>query len=130
MPIKAVKKCYVQSRVADNALAQLSAHLEKKATQPFATVKEMFDVLTAAFDNTDQKREACIEYRLLRQRTQDFNTFWAHFQQLAAKLDHFEETFINDLIEKCHHLTQRHLVDEDKDATNLLQLAKHCQKIK
>ena len=103
MPTKSLKKSYVQSRVADNALAQLSTRLEKEATQSFATAKKMFDVLTASFGDTNRKRNACMEYRSLRQGTRDFNTFWAQFQRLAAELDHSEETLIDDLIEKCHH---------------------------
>ena len=130
MLTKTLKKSYMQNRVADNTLAQLSTCLKKEATQLFASAKKMFEILTAAFGDTNRKQEACIEYRLLHQRMQDFNTFWAHFQQLTAELDHSEEIFIDNLIEKCHHSIQRHLVDEDKDLINLLQLAKCCQKIK
>ena len=75
MPTEALKKSYVQSRVADNALAQLSTRLEEETTRLFATVKEMFDVLTAAFGDTNRKCDARMEYRLLRQGTRDFNTF-------------------------------------------------------
>ena len=79
MLTKALKKFYLQSRVADNALAQLSTCLEKEATQPFASAKEMFKVLTAAFGDTNRKRNARTEHRSLWQGTQDFNTFWAQF---------------------------------------------------
>ena len=75
MPTKTLKKSYVQSCIADHALAQLSIRLEKKTTQHFATVKEMFNVSTAAFRDANCKHNACIEYRLLRQETQDFNMF-------------------------------------------------------
>ena len=90
----------------------------------------MLDVLIAAFRDTNRKHNARMKYRLLWQGTRDFNTFWAQFQQLAAKLDYSEETLIDDLIEKRHHSIQRYLVDGDKDLTNLLQLAKRCQRIK
>ena len=86
-------------------------------------------MLTASFGDTNRKRNARMEYRSLRQGTRDFNTFWAQFQRLAAELDHSEETLIDDLIEKCHHSIQRHLVDGEEDPTNLLQLAKRCQRI-
>ena len=74
MPTKTTKKFYVQSCIADNALVQLSMRFEKEATRPFLTVKKMFNMLTAAFSDTNWKRNARIEYRLLWQRTQDFNT--------------------------------------------------------
>ena len=79
MLTEALKKSYVQSRVADNVLDQLSTCLKEKAARLFATVKEMFDVLTAAFGDTNCKLNACMEYRLLQQGTRDFNTFWAQF---------------------------------------------------
>ena len=67
MPTKFFKKSYVQSRVAGNALAQISTRVEKDVAQPFTIAKEMLDVLTAAFGNKNWKRKACIEYRALRQ---------------------------------------------------------------
>ena len=80
IPTGFLKKSYMQSRVADNALAQLSTYLEEEATRLFATAKEMFNVLTASFGDTNQKCNVCIEYRSLQQETRDFNTFWAQFQ--------------------------------------------------
>ena len=44
-------------------------------------------------------------------------------------LDQSEETLLDDLIEKCHHCIQRHLVDGSEDPTDLLHLAKRCQRI-
>ena len=69
MPTEALKKSYVQSRVADNALAQLSTQLEEDTTRPFETSKKMFDVLMAVFGDTNCKRKARIEYRSLWQGT-------------------------------------------------------------
>ena len=79
MPTEALKKSYVQSRMVDNALAQLSTRLEEDTMRPFKTFKEIFDVLTVVFRDTNCKQKARIEYRSLHQGTRDFNTFWAHF---------------------------------------------------
>lgn len=129
MPTEFLKMLYVQSRVADNPLAQISTRLDEDAARPFTTAKEMLVVLTAAFGNKNRKREARMEYRSLRQGTRDFNTLWAEFQRLAAELDHSDETLIDDVIEKCHVSIQRHLVAGEEDPTDLLQLATRCQRI-
>ena len=103
MPTEALKLAYIQSLTADNAFAQIKPRLGLNATRPFATASEMFEVLTAAFGNAFCKQEARIEYRSLRQGSQDFSTFWAEFQRLAAELDHLEATLIDNLIEKCNY---------------------------
>ena len=74
----------------------------------------MLDVLTVTFGNKNRKQEACMEYRALRQGTKDFSTFWAEFQCLAIKLDHSDETLIDDLIDKCHHTIQDKLATSEK----------------
>ena len=62
MPSEMAKRIYVQSLTADNALAQLKPRLRPDATRPFATVDEMFEVLTAAFGNANQKQEYRAKY--------------------------------------------------------------------
>ena len=53
IPTERSKRIYLMSRTADNALAQLKPRLRPDATRPFATVDEMFDVLTAEFGNAN-----------------------------------------------------------------------------
>ena len=129
MPTELLKMAYLQSCVADNALAQFSTRLRDNATKPFTTASEIIEVLIAAFGNALHKQEACMEYRSLCQGTQDFSTFWAEFQRLSQELDYLEATLIDDLIEKCHHLIQYKLATGKKNPTNLLELAKCCQRI-
>ena len=57
MPTKAAKRGYVQSRTGGHALAQLKPRLRPNSTNPFVTADEMFEVLTAAFGNANQKQE-------------------------------------------------------------------------
>lgn len=79
MLTKFLKKLYVQSRVADNALAQISLKLKNNTARLFKTAKKILDMLIAAFGNKNQKREAQIEYKLLKQKTQNFNMVWVEF---------------------------------------------------
>lgn len=53
----------------------------------------------------------------------------SEFQRLAAELDHSEETLIDDLIEKSHYKIKQQLATGEEDPTNLVQLAKRCQRI-
>lgn len=129
MPTESLKISYVQSLVADNALAQLSARLQEDAMRPFATAKIMFDVLTAGFGNPNRKQKARAAYRSLRQGTREFSSFWAEFRRLAQDLNHSEETLIDDLSDKCHYSIQRQLATGEEDPTDLVQLAKRCQRI-
>lgn len=46
-----------------------------------------------------------------------------------VELDYLNKTLIDNLIDKCHVLIQKHLVTREKNLTNLLQLAICCQKI-
>ena len=89
----------------------------------------MFEVLTAAFGNANQKQEDCAAYRSLNQDTRDFSSFWAEFQRLAQDLDLSEETKISNLIQKSHHTIQHKLATGDEEPTNLVQLARRCQRI-
>ena len=41
-----------------------------------------------------------------------------------------EATLIDDLIEKCDYTIQKRLTTDEKDPTDLLKLAKRCQRIK
>ena len=120
MPNKAAKRGYVQSRVGGHALAQLKPRLKPSAINPFQTSDEMFEVLTAAFGNANQKQEDRVAYRLLNQGTRNFSSFWAKFQRLAQDLDFSEETKISDLIQKSHHTIRHKLATGEEKPTNLV----------
>ena len=130
MPLEEAKRGYVQSRVGGYALAQLKPRLRPNAANPFRTADEMFEVLTAAFGNANQKQEDRAAYKALNQDSRDFSSFWAEFQRLAQDLDLSEETKISDLIQKSHHSIQHKLATGEEEQTNLVQLARRCQRIK
>ena len=98
MPTKAAKRGYVQSQTGGHALAQLKPRLRPNSTNPFLLADEMFEVLTAAFGNANQKQKDRVAYRSLNQGTRDFSSFWAELQRLAQDLDLSEETKISNLI--------------------------------
>ena len=129
MPLEEAKRGYVQSCVGGHALAQLKPRLRPNSTNPFVSADEMFKVLMAAFGNANQKQEDRAAYQLLNQGTRDFSSFWAKFQRLAQDLDLSEETKISDLIQKSHHSIQHKLATGDEKPTNLVQLARRCQRI-
>ena len=129
MPSEKAKHNYVQSCVGGHALAQLKLRLRPSAANLFWTSDEMFEILTAAFGNANQKQEDCAAYRLLNQGTRDFSSFWAEFQRLAQDLDLSEEMKISDLIQKLHHSIQHKLATGEEEPTNLVQLARRCQRI-
>ena len=129
MPSEEAKQGYIQSRVGGHALAQLKPRLRPNATNPFRTSDEMFEVLTAAFDNANQKQKDRATYQSLSQGARDFSSFWAEFQRLAQDLDLSEETKISDLIQKSHHTIEHKLATGEEELTNLVQLACQCQRI-
>ena len=79
MPIKFFKMLYIQSFMAGNALVQISTRIGKHATKPFTNFKKMLEVLTAGFDNLNEKKKAKAAYKLLRQGTRKFNLCWTKF---------------------------------------------------
>ena len=129
MPMETLKLAYIQSFIADNAFAQLKLRL-RSATKSFRMASKMLNVLTAAFGNANKKQEAKAKYCSLQQGTWDFKSFWAKFLSLSQQLNHLEATLIDDLIEKSHHSIQLQLATGDEDPTDLIQLAKRCQRIK
>ena len=99
-------------------MAQLKPRLRPNSTNPFVSADEMFEVLTAAFGNANQKQKDRAAYRSLNQGTRDFSSFWAEFQRLAQDLDLSEETKISDLIQKSHHTIQHKLATGEEVPTN------------
>ena len=67
MSIKALKLAYIQNFTADNAFAQIKPRLNPNATRLFTIASEMFEMLTAAFNNALCKQKARIEYKSLHQ---------------------------------------------------------------
>lgn len=127
MPTEFYKMSYIQSLVANNALVQISTQIGDNAMWSFTTVKEMFDVLTARFNNLNEKKKARSVYRSLRQGTRDFNFFWIEFQKLSQLLNYSNETLIADLIKKVNALIQRQLSTGKHQPTNFLKLAERYQ---
>ena len=89
----------------------------------------MFEVLTAAFNNANQKQGDKAAYQSLNQGTRDFSSFWAEFQRLAQDLDLSKETKISNLIHKLHYSIQHKLAIGEEKPTNLVQLARQYQRI-
>lgn len=75
MLIKFFKMSYIQSLVANNALAQISIQISDDTIQLFTTAKKILDMLTAGFSNPNEKEKAKSTYRSLRQSTREFNFF-------------------------------------------------------
>lgn len=75
MLTKKLKWSYLVSCTTGNALVQLKSKLCSDATRLFTTVDEIFEVLTAAYGNTNQKQKNKAKYQNLRQGTQDFSAF-------------------------------------------------------
>lgn len=66
MPTMFFKMLYVQSYVADNALAQINTQLGEDTVRAFKTTEKILNMLMTVFDNKNYKQEACIEYKALQ----------------------------------------------------------------
>lgn len=76
---ESLKMSYIQNLMADKALAQISTQIGDNATQLFTTAKKLLNMLTARFDNPNEKEKTKAAYRSLRQSTKEFSSFWAKF---------------------------------------------------
>ena len=122
MPTKSLKMSYIQSFVANNALAQISSRISDNVAKPFKSAKEMLKILIAGFGNANKKKEARAVYKSLRQGTKEFSSFWAEFQKLTQLLNHSDETLIADLIEKSNAFIQRQLSTGEQQPINFIKL--------
>lgn len=75
MLTKFYKISYIENCLANNALTQMSLRFNNKSTKPFIMIKEMFDVLTAGFNNSNKLEKAKTLYQPLHQGITEFSLF-------------------------------------------------------
>ena len=93
---EALHMAYIDSCVDREVYKYLAARLKISARKPFATAKEMFEVLQKAHGNVNWAYTAINKFWDLKMM-KDFNSFWAEFQVLASELDYNEFTLISEL---------------------------------
>jgi hypothetical protein len=84
---KALRMSYVESQVGGTASKQLALRLRENAVNHYTTAAQMLETLERVYANLDRRFTALMSFQKLYQGRQDFNTFWAEFQRLSAKLD-------------------------------------------
>ena len=125
-PTEALRMTYVDSRVDKEAYKHLAARSRIGAQKPFATTKEMFEVLQKTYGNVNQQYTAMNKFRDLKM-TKDFNSFWAEFQVLASELDHNESTLISELKFKLTPSLSQAMAGGVSQPTDIHEYAKQCQ---
>ena len=123
---KALHMAYVNSHVDGKVYKHLVAKLRIGARKPFATAKEMFEVLQKAYGNINRAHTAMNKFQDLKM-TKDFNSFWAEFQVLASELNYNESTLISELKFKLTSLLSQAMAGDVSWPTNIHEYAKQCQ---
>ena len=120
---------YVMSRVGGIAFSHLEPRAQKNGpARPWKDLDEMLAYLECVFGDSNRRENAEYEFRILRQ-TGDFNIFWAEFLWLSIELDRNKSTLISNLTDKLSLDMQFHLINGDKQPTDLLKYAKRCQHV-
>ena len=127
-PTEALRMAYVDNCIDGETYKYLAARLRIDARKPFATAKEMFEVLQKAYGNVNQTHTAMNKFQDLKM-TKDFNNFWAKFQVLASKLDHNKATLISELKYKLTLSLSWAMADGVSWPTDIHEYAKQCQQM-
>ena len=125
-PTKALRMTYINSCVDGEAYKHLAARLKIGVWKPFATVKEMFEVLQKAYGDVNQAHTTINKFRDLK-ITKNFNSFWAEFQVLASELDHNEATLISKLKYKLTPLLSWAMVGGVSQPKDIHEYVQQCQ---
>ena len=125
-PTEALCMAYIDSCVDEEAYKYLAARSRIDAWKPFATTKEMFEVLQKAYGDVNQAHTAMNKFWDLKM-TKNFNSFWAEFQVLASELDHNEATLISKLKYKLTLSLSRAMAGSVSWLKDIHEYAQQCQ---
>ena len=125
-PTKALCMAYINSCMDGEAYKHLAVRSRIGAQKPFATTKEMFEVLQKAYSNVNQAHTAMNKFWDLKMM-KDFNSFWAELQILASKLDHNKAILISELKFKLIPLLSQAMAGGVSWPTDIHEYAKQCQ---
>ena len=125
-PTEALCMAYVNSCVDEKVYKYLTTRLRIGARKPFATTKEMFEVLQKVYSDVNRAHTAMNKFWDLKM-TKDFNSFWAKFQVLASELDHNKATLISKLKYKLTPSLSQAMADSVSRLKDIHEYAQQCQ---
>ena len=125
-PPEALRMAYVDSHVNREAYKYLAMRSKIGAQKPFATAKEIFEILQKTYDNVNWAHTAINKFWDLK-ITKNFNSFWTEFQVLVSELDHNESTFICELKLKLIPSLSQAMAGGVSRPKNIHKYVKQCQ---
>jgi len=100
--------------------------LQIGTTNLFKTSDKILETLEQVYRNPNCCTTVLQEFRKLYQENRNFNSFWAEFQYLAAKIDYSSETLIDKLYNKVSVELERAIITET-DPVDIYILARKYQ---
>lgn len=92
------KIIYFHSRLGPNAQKHFFPYIKPDGTLTLTSVEEMFNIVTRAWGNTDQKRTSLRELEALRQKNTDFSEFIAEFNRLICDVGYETDSVKIDIL--------------------------------
>ena len=126
-PTVALQLAYVSSLIKAPALAHIQPHIENNFAS-IPDVDSLLLVLKAAYGDRDERGTAERELRALKQRNQDFATYYANFQRIMAILAWDESAMKAALKEGLSNEMKDAMVYIDK-APTLAELVEQLKKL-
>ena len=120
---------YVMNQTSGTAFGHLELQSQPEATRQWKDADKMLTYLEHMFGDSNRCANAKTKFRVLYQKSKDFNIFWAEFQRLSVELDCNEATLISDFTLKLTYKMQRQLSTGNKEPTYLLRYAERYQRV-
>ena len=127
-PTDDAKIQYVVSMVDGEAAGYIAPRLREDSIDPFLTLDDILEHLTAVYDDPNRVLNAKDEFRKLYMKKQDtFHSFYSNFTRLATESQAPQGELKYELNHKLTFDLQKQVVREFADPTcTLKQFADHC----
>lgn len=91
-----MKIIYIDNCIKNLLSKHLAPRFKNNAINKFKTMKKIYNILSAAYRNTNKKYTAQVKFQNLYM-TKNFNIFWVKFLLLISELKAYKSIFIIEL---------------------------------
>jgi hypothetical protein len=126
-PTDGIQLAYVEGRVEGEAARHISTRLSPDSTDPYNTVQDLFDHLSAIYEDPNRVFEAKNEFKkLYMSKGQTFHEFHTKFLQLSNEAKITKEDLKYELNSKLSFTLQKAVISHFNSDLSFQEFAKQC----
>lgn len=126
-PTPEARLAYVSSRLAGPAYSQILPHINRDGTCRLSDHSDVLGILERAYGDPNRINNARTELLQLRQKNQEFSTFFAEFQRLALEGELADDALSTILDNAISRELRGMLMHNPPSSRDLNHFAKHLQ---